>query len=89
MYRSGIHLRLGRFADPNRRLEGAGGSDQRALSAASHRLPASVRRLTRDSGRPVGPSTDQPEKYGGLKSLPWASFVLGLLWYAVVWWAVG
>ncbi len=89
MSSSGIHLRPSRFAEPDRRLERPGASEQRALSAASHRLPAPGRGLTGDTGRSVESSTDQPEKYAGLRSLPWTSLILGLLWYAVVWWAVG
>ena len=89
MQLSGTQLRPRGFSENDHGVAAAGNREQRAGRAADAGSSAPARSGRPYTGFSAGPGWVRSETHASLKTLPWIFFLLGLLWYAVVWWALG
>ena len=84
-----IRLSLGQPPENGRRLDAASEHDERARPSAAEVPPAAAPDLHRNPGIDVSRGRDQPRKPAVIGIWPWTFFILGMLWYALAWWALG
>jgi len=82
-------LRIDGLSESGQGLAAASGRDEQAMPYAGEVPPALATHPPRGTYFIARPGRGRPQRYAGMKTLPWTFFILGMLWYAVVWWAIG